>query len=129
MEEVNVHHLEINTDNARMLEKENHLQQAVKMYELLLKSAPSDMYIIERLMILYRKLKNFKKELLCIDKAIQIYEAKYTAGHQHNANVTGLSKKLNLMLGHTDRKGNSLLILPEVAKLKKRRDTALKGMK
>jgi len=74
-------------------------------------------------------LKNYSKELIHINQAIKIYEQRYDQLKSKDQKVILLSKKLNVLLGHKDKKGNNLLTIPEVVKLKKRKDTVLKKMK
>jgi tetratricopeptide (TPR) repeat protein len=112
-------------NGARSLEIKGDLKTAALLYEKLLKRADSNVKIITRLMIVYRKLKNFRKELSTIERAIKIY-SKDNTDKKANKQVNLISKKLNLLLGHTDKKGKSLLIPPEVLKLQKRKDALLK---
>ena len=98
----------ISFQNAFILEKEGDLAEAVRMYNKLLKKAPSDLEILSRLMILSRKLKNYSKEITYINKAIKIHELKYTRLKSKDVKVISLSKKLNVSLGHSDKRGKNL---------------------
>jgi len=128
MEIVARNDLPVNSENAALLEREGQLEAAALMYEKLLKISTALLPLLARLMIIYRKLKKYKKEIAAIDKAIKIQEQKYTGRKKSSVNVVALSKKLNSVLGHTDRKGNSLLLIDEVEKLKSRRKIAVKKM-
>jgi hypothetical protein len=119
----------ITKQDARNLEREGWLPQAAQMYEQLLKATPSSIPVLERLMIVYRKLKAYKKEIIAIDKAIKLYESQYGGADHYDVKVASISKKLNSLLGHADKKGKSLLVIPEVARLAKRKATALKRLK
>lgn len=121
-------HLTITRYNAAALEKEGHMQQAARMYEQLLKSAPTSIYILNKLMIVNRRMKAYKKEVFFIDKAIALHESKYRLEKPKNVKVERISKKLNSLLGHTNKKGQSLLVIPEVERLQKRKVTALKKL-
>lgn len=129
MEKVPSRETPISFENAYKLEKEGALSEAVRMYNKLLKKAPSDLEVLSRLMILSRKLKNYRGEISYINKAIKIHELKYARLKSKNVKVITLSKKLNVSLGHTDRRGKNLLLIPEVMKLKKRKDLVLKRTK
>ena len=119
----------ITKQDARLFEKEGQLAQAAGAYEQLLKATPSGIPVLERLMIVYRKMKAYKKEIVAIDKTIKLYESKYRAANHYGVKVASLSKKLNSLLGHVDKKGKSRLVIPEVARLEKRKATALKRLK
>lgn len=115
--------------NAFLLEEEGELEKARSMYERLLKKAPSDLKVLARLMIISRKLKNYSKELIYINQAIKVHEQKFTSLKSTDAKVVSLSKKLNSLLAHTDKKGKNLLAIPEVELLKKRKEVVLKRKK
>ncbi|MEO5892969.1 MAG: hypothetical protein ABIQ31_22155 [Ferruginibacter sp.] len=119
----------VSFDNATLLEMEGELLKAALMYEKLLKKAPSDMSVLSRLMVIYRKQKDYRKEIIHISAAIKIHEQKYARLKSKNAKVVLLSKKLNTLLGHTDKRGKNLLDIPEVTRLKKRKEVAQKRMK
>jgi tetratricopeptide (TPR) repeat protein len=110
-----------NLEGAAMLEQRGDTKGAMALYEQLLKEFPSNLKILTRLMIGYRKLKLYKKEIAVINKAIKIYEQLYLP-KKNKASVTTISKKLNLLLGHADKKGKSILLPPEVVKLQKRKE-------
>jgi tetratricopeptide (TPR) repeat protein len=107
-------------EGARQLEQRGELKKAGELYESLLKRSGDDMKIITRLIIVYRKLKNYKKEIGFINKAIKIHEQRYTP-KKLNKNISLISKKLNILLGHTDKKGKNLLLPDEIVKLQHRK--------
>jgi len=129
MEIVSKNTAPVSFQQAVILEKEGELSRAVSMYDQLLKKAPSDLLVLSRLMIISRKLKKYSREITYINKAIKIHELRYHKLKTRNLKVASLSKKLNALLGHTDRKGKNLLAIPEVEKLKKRKEVVLKKMK
>ncbi|MDB5279544.1 MAG: hypothetical protein JWR61_4499 [Ferruginibacter sp.] len=129
MEESGEDHLSVTRHNAAALEKEGHLHEAARMYEQLLKSAPFSIYILNKLMIVNRRMKAYKKEVFFIDKAIAIHESKYRVEKPKDVKVERISKQLNSLLGHTNKKGQNLLVIPEVERLQKRKATALKKLK
>ena len=107
-------------EGARQLEQRGALKDAVALYQKLLKHSAKDLKIITRLIILQRKLKNYAKEISAINKAIKVYEQRYTPKKVSKA-VSLVSKKLNILLGHTDKKGKNLLLPDEIIKLQKRK--------
>jgi tetratricopeptide (TPR) repeat protein len=107
-------------DGARQLEQRGELKKAIELYEDLLKRSADDLKIITRLIILYRKLKNYKKEVSLINKAIKIHEQRYTP-KKVNKEISLISKKLNRLLGHTDKKGKNMVLPGEIIKLQNRK--------
>ncbi len=110
---------------AASLEKDGNLEAAAIMYEQLLKLAPDNLNIMARLMIIYKKLKKYRKEIIVINKAIIVHQKLHTPINK-NRKVRAISSQLNSLLGHTDRKGKNLLVVPEVEKLAKRKLVASK---
>lgn len=115
--------------NAFLMEREGELSKAASMYDKLLVKSPEDLDVLYRLMIISRKLKNYTKEINYINKAIKIFETKYSRLKTKDVKVASISRKLNSLLGHTDKKGKNLLSIPEVEKLKKRKEIVLKKKK
>ncbi len=113
-------------EDARLLEQQGEYKKAASAYEKLLKKATKKIKILERLMIVFRKLKDVEKELLYIDTAIKIYEQQYPVKKSTDKKITTLSKQLNNLLGHTDKKGKNMLVPPEIAKLELRKTRLLK---
>lgn len=80
-----------------------------------------------RLMQIYRKLKDPGRELQVINTAIKTFEAKLKERQpSYNKKVTALSKALRKATGLADQKGNNLYEPGELAKWKKRKETLLK---
>lgn len=113
-------------EDARALELNGEWKAAANLYGILHKRSPGKIKIIHRLLVLYRKLKDAKKELHYIDVAIKINEQYYTAIKKQDTKTVAISKKLNLLLGHTDKKGKNVLKTDEVLKLQKRKASLLK---
>ena len=112
--------------DAHLLEGNNDWKHAAAMYERLLKQSPNNIKIVNRLIIVYRKLKASTKEIVTINKAIKYYEGQYVPLKKTGSQVSALSKKLNRMLGHIDSKGKSSVQSADILKLEKRRDMLLK---
>ena len=102
------------------LEKEDPAA-AIKNYLSILRKEQLNSAVYNRLMIVYRKQKEYQKEAELIKKAIEIYEA-YYAKHQpsHSAKVTSLSRALAISTGLADRKGKGLYNPEPIATWKKR---------
>lgn len=107
--------------DAQALEQKGEPEAAVALYEQLLKQSPKNLRIIQRLMVLFRKLGNHKKEEQYINAAIRIYEQKYAFGNSLDKKAAAISKQLNKMLGHTDKKGNAVFVADEILKLRLRK--------
>ena len=116
-------------EEGRGLEQAGDLAGAIKVYEKMFKRFPSGMRPIQRLMIIHHKLKEYKKELEYVNAAIAIQSAYYNNRLTSGPKVQSLSKKLNAMLGHTDKKGKALTVPPEIARLQLRKAGLLKKLK
>lgn len=106
-------------DDARALEMEGELKDAVTIYEKLHKISPGNIKIVQRLIIAYRKLKNIDKELKYINTAIKINEQYYAAKHKLSNKAGSISRQLNKLLGYT--KGNAVFKSDDLLKLQMRR--------
>jgi hypothetical protein len=76
---------------------------------------------LNRLVIVSRKLKDAASEIKYVNAAIKIHEQYYTARKNADSKTIAISKKLNLSLGHTDKKGNAVFKPGELLKLEMRR--------
>ena len=114
-------------EDARALELSGELKAAAKLYEKLYKRFPAKIKIVHRLLVLFRKLKDAEKEISYIDAAIKMNERYYPAVKKQDTKTVAISKKLNLLLGHTDKKGKNVLKTDEVLKLQKRKANLLKS--
>lgn len=108
-------------DDALLLERKGELKPAATIYRSLHKQAPKNLKILSRLMIVYRKLKDPVNEIKYIDAAIKIHEQYYTSGKNADKKIIAISRKLNLLLGHTDKKGKPMLKPDELLKLEMRK--------
>lgn len=117
---------------ALSLEKAGNLQEAVSLYEEVLKHLPANVEALNRLMIIYRKQKEYRKELAIIKKAIKNYEAqiiqRQKASMEKHRSVLALSKKLAKSLGLLDRKGFPIYGDENLARWEKRKATVLKRL-
>ena len=119
-----------NNQEPAILEKEGKLEDAAEGYEHILKEHPLNLRANDRLMIIYRKLKQFDKELQTVEKAIAAFEEKFNTDKKtYNKRIAALSRSLSKATGLLDKKGNNLYEPGELAKWKRRRDTLLKKLK
>lgn len=108
--------------DALLLEKKGELKEAVIIYKALHKEASQNIKILTRLMIVFRRLKDAVNEIKYINAAIKVHDQYYATSRTHTYSKTiVISKKLNLLLGHTDKKGKPLLKPAELMKLKMRK--------
>jgi len=107
-------------ENARQAEAEGRLDESAKLYEKVLKVYPTDEQVYNRLMIIYRKLKEYKKEATVIKKGIRSFEQLYSSTKTSNAKIARLSKALLKSTGLVDKKGRSVYEHEPIAKWRKR---------
>ena len=109
-------------------EKEN-ISIAIKEYEEAIKKNTLAEKAYDRLMILYRKEKNYKKELRIITAGIKAFESFYKSKKIRSKKIAEISQKLNRSFGFTDKKGNSLYDPEPIARWKKRKEVVEKKIK
>ncbi|HEX5155555.1 MAG TPA: hypothetical protein VFW07_29135 [Parafilimonas sp.] len=121
------------TDKAIKAEREKDLALAAKLYEQAIKEKPTDGFSYNRLMIVYRKLKQYKDELRVINKAIKNFReahAKKTGKGLRRNSITGkLSTAFMKSTGLLDKKGNVVYIPEPIARWEKRKLTVEKRLK
>ncbi len=116
----------IHIADAQSLEQKQDYAAATALYEKLLKQSPGNLAIVQRLMVLFRKLGDAKKELRYIDAAIKIHGQQYHIANKLNKKATTISNQLNKMLGHTDKKGKPVFVSDAILKLELRKTRLLK---
>ncbi len=109
-------------------EKEN-ISIAIKEYEEAIKKNALAEKAYDRLMIIYRKEKNYKKELRIITAGIKAFESFYRSKKSRSKKIADISQKLNRSFGFTDKKGNSLYDPEPIARWKKRKEVVEKKIK
>jgi hypothetical protein len=92
--------------------KEN--EEAIKINSLAEKA-------YDRLMILYRKKKDYKSELKLINAGIKAFENFYKSRKSGSKKIAEISNKLNRSFGFIDKKGNSLNDPEPIARWKKKK--------
>jgi tetratricopeptide (TPR) repeat protein len=94
---------------AQQYEQDGKLEDAVTAYLAMLKKTPQDQKGYSRLMILYRKLKQPKKEIDIINKGIAAFSKSYTEKQKSSPRkVSQLSTALMKATGLSDKKGKRL---------------------
>ena len=109
-------------------EKEN-ISIAIKEYEEAIKKNTLAEKAYDRLMILYRKEKNYKNEFRIITTGIKAFESFYKSKKSRSKKIADISQKLNRSFGFTDKKGNSLYDPEPIARWKKRKEVVEKKIK
>ena len=103
--------------------------EAIRGYEEVIEKDPLAEKAYDRLMILYRKEKDYKKELKLINAGIKAFESFYKSKKSGSRKIAEISKKLNRSFGFTDKKGNAVYDPEPIARWKKRKLTVEKRIK
>jgi tetratricopeptide (TPR) repeat protein len=117
--------------NAKENEAKGDLEQAATAYQKIIKQDPLHEYSYNRLQIIYRKLKDYKKELAIINAGIKAFEIFFNKRRlpAGNNKISNLSKSLMRSVGLTDKKGNVLYEPDPIARWRKRKTTVEKRLK
>jgi hypothetical protein len=107
-------------EKAKMAEEAD-IDSAIAEYENIIKSDQLNEHAYNRLMILFRKKKDLKKELSLINSGIREYEKFYKTKARISKKVNELSDKLKKAVGLVDRKGQNLYDPEPIATWKKRK--------
>ena len=92
---------------------------ALELYKKVIKTDKLNVYAYDRLMKIFRQLKDYKKELAIIDSGIKAYEQLYkTKSKTKSEKVSEISQKLNRSFGLTDKKGNNIYDPEPIARWK-----------
>lgn len=117
---------------AEAAEKNSDLELAEKLYKRQMNEKAFNAFVYTRLMIIYRKQKQYKEELEIMNKGLQYFkahQAKQITQKASNAVIKKLSNSLNKSLGLTDKKGNFLYEPEPIPTWKKRKATVEKKLK
>ncbi len=98
-------------------------------YEEAIKNNPLAEKAYDRLMIIYRKEKDYKNELKLINSGIKFFEDFYKSKKSRSKKIADISNKLNRSFGFIDKKGNSLNDPEPIARWKKRKIAVEKRIK
>ncbi len=102
---------------------------AIEIYNRILKTDPLQIPAYDRLMIIYRQEKNYKKELSVINSGIKTFEKFYKEQCvKRSKKITEISEKLNKAFHLVDKKGNALYNPEPIDRWQRRRETVEKKM-
>jgi hypothetical protein len=111
-------------------EEEGEWKEAAAVYEKLLKQTRVNEKLYDRLMIMYRRIKDYKKELSTINHAIEVFETQYSRVHKTpNKKISRISNALMKATGLLNKKGENLYQPGPVGRWKKRKATVQKKIK
>ncbi len=116
-------------EEANKAEEKENVSIAIKDYEEAIKVNPLAEKAYNRLMILYRREKDYKNELRIINTGIKAFEDFYRSKKSGSKKIAEISKKLNRSFGFTDKKGNTLYDPEPIAQWKKRKAIVQKKIK
>lgn len=107
------------------------MEKAIELYDQGIKEDPLNEYCYERMMVIYRKLKQYKNELRIINAGIKAFENLYKTKSKHSRSrkVAELSNALLKSTGLADKKGNHLYDPEPIGKWKKRKQVVNKKIK
>ena len=118
--------------NAKQAEIDGDIESAAAFYEDAIKDEKAGEFPFDRLMIIYRKLKQYKKELQVINKGIRLFEARHKKHQPKSASkkqVTALSNAFMKTSGLHDKKGESLYKPQPIARWLQRKSVIEKKIK
>jgi hypothetical protein len=112
------------------------LPENIARYEQLTHTGTEDPLPYDRLMIYYRKQKEYKKELQVINRALKIFgeqlkrqSNRIVAAARSRLSVKRLSEKLGKSVGLMDKKGNVSYVPEPLARWMKRKQTVQNKIK
>jgi tetratricopeptide (TPR) repeat protein len=113
----------------RLLEKEDK-EQAIKEYKKMAAAYPTSEEPYDRLMILYRQLKESEEELHWIETAIAVFRKSFNkSSKKPNSKIASLSKSLLRATGLVDKRGISFYEPQPIMRWEKRKELLIKKMK
>ncbi len=117
---------------AKRLEKQGEMEEATAIYEKIIKKSPVHEYAYNRLMIIHRKSKEYKKEKAVIDAAIKTFQQFYSNSLKLSptSKVKTLSKAILKVTGLADKTTGKLLYEREpIYRWNKRKELVIKKIK
>lgn len=119
--------IEARNNEAREAEEQDNLDKAIRLYEQNIREDYSDEYAFERLMIIYRKQKQYKDELRVINRGIDVFQHNLKEHLKQTLSRHIDGKKLeqlsNAILKKTGSKKQELHYPDPIDKWMKRRET------
>ena len=114
---------------AMQMEKNGDLQKAAGIYRQAIKTHPYNEFPYNRLMIIYRKEKEYKKELAVIHSGIKAFQTlDHTNKHGTDKKITRLSRAILRATGLSDKKGNLLFLREPIGRWDRRREIVEKKL-
>lgn len=114
----------------KALESEKDFDAAIRLYSTILKKKPLNESVYNRLMILFRKTKDYRSELKIVDEAIKNFqEHGASVSKKHGGAIGRLSRSIGKSTGLLDQKGNSVYDPEPIATWKKRKLVIRKKLK
>jgi hypothetical protein len=104
-------------------------EQAIKEYKRIALAYPTGEEAFNRLMILFRKLKQTKNELYWIEKAIDNFQQQHKPLIRANSPIAKLSRSISHATGLSDKKGNPAYLSPPLDRWQKRKELLNKRMR
>jgi len=109
--------------NATELERSGEPGEAARLYEKVIGLDPVNEHAYDRLLIIYRKEKEYKKELAVVKKGIKSFEDYYQSAtkREHSRSVAHISNALMKSLQLADKKGKPLYPPEPIGKWSRRK--------
>jgi len=121
---------------AREAETTGNLEKAASLYEENVKLGVDDQHTYDRLMIIYRKLRAYEKELAVIKKGIEVFHEKNTrpliesiSERKNKSQLVRLSNAFMKGTGLVDKKGKEKYFAEPINKWMKRQEIVQKKIK
>jgi tetratricopeptide (TPR) repeat protein len=118
---------------ARQMEAEGNIPEAEKLYLQIIKSDPLNVEAYNRLLVIYRKQKEYRKELAIVNQAIKAHEDNFLQEQKKwitaNKTAARISRLLAKGLGLINKKGLPLRQDRQLVNWHKRKSNLLKRMK
>jgi tetratricopeptide (TPR) repeat protein len=114
---------------AKRLEKQDDMDAAIALYKKIIQKNPVHEYAYNRLMIIHRKTRDYKKEKAVIDEAIKAFQQFYSVSLKLSATpkIKALSKAISKATGLADKNTGKLIYEREpIYRWNKRRELVIK---
>ena len=117
-------------EKAKAFEQQGELEKATSAYEEVIRGNPLNEYAYDRLMIIYRKSKDYRKENAIIVKALKAFEEFYKKASRVSSSkkIVSLSKAFMQSTGLADKKGKLLYQKEPLARWSKRKKVVEKKL-
>jgi tetratricopeptide (TPR) repeat protein len=118
---------------AEEAEDNEQLDEAIKLYSEAMKVEPSYELPYDRLMVIYRRQKNYKEELKIINEGIRFFSEQHENKQKEmvgaNKKIAQLSNALMKSVGLKDKKGKNVYYPEPIPKWQKRKQVVEKKLK